>query len=677
MDASEQVHTFEEFIQQRYYDEVLEQSRTGKNVLHIDFFELTKFSPELADTLLDQPEDVIKAAELAIQSFDLHGEEGKKKFRVRFANFSDSQLTMVRNVRSEHINKFVFTEGVVRQKSDVRPQVTSARFECPSCGNVIAVLQLDTKFKEPSRCGCGRKGMFRLLSKELIDAQRIVLEEAPEDLDGGEQPKRINIFLKEDLVSPLWDKKTNPGTKIVVNGIVKEVPIILRTGGQSITFDLLIDANYVEPVEESFGELEITDEEKERIAELSKDPKLIERMVQSIAPSIYGHEKIKEAILLQLIGGVRKTRDDGIVTRGDMHVLLIGDPGSGKSQLLKRAVAIAPKARYVSGKGASGAGLTAAVVKDEFLKGWALEAGALVLANKGFCMIDELDKMSKDDTSAMHEALEQQTITISKANIQATLRAETSVLAAANPKFGRFDPYDIIAKQINLPPTLINRFDLIFPIKDIPDQGTDERLAGFILELHQNTESKPGEISTDLLRKYIAYARTKIFPKLTDGAIDEIKTYYVSMRNAESSEESIVKSVPITARQLEALVRLTEANARMRLSEQASKRDAKRAIDILDFCLRNIGLDQKTGKIDIDRIATSIPSSERGQIIIVKEIITLLEKKIKEKTIPVDLIMQEAEMKGIERAKTEEIIERLKRQGDIFEPSRGGVQRMY
>ncbi len=254
------------------------------------------------------------------------------------------------------------------------------------------------------------------------------------------------------------------------------------------------------------------------------------------------------------MGGIRKRRDDGIITRGDIHILLVGDPGAAKSQMLKRMQFIAPKARYVTGKGASGAGLSAAVVKDEFLQGWSLEAGALVLANRGVCCIDELDKMTKEDGWAMHEALEQQSITISKANIQATLRCETTVLAAANPKFGRFDPYETIANQINLAPTLINRFDLIFPIKDVPEPVKDENMAKFILELHKNNTEKP-EIETKLLRKYFAYGRQNIFPKLSDEAIEQLRDYYLKMRAQTSGE--IMKSIPISARQLEGLVRLS------------------------------------------------------------------------------------------------------------------------
>jgi predicted ATP-dependent protease len=320
----------------------------------------------------------------------------------------------------------------------------------------------------------------------------------------------------------------------------------------------------------------------------------------------------------------------------------------------------------------SGAGLSAAVVKDEFLQGWSLEAGALVLANRGLCCIDELDKMSKEDGWAMHEALEQQSITISKANIQASLRCETTVLAAANPKFGRFDPYDTIANQINLAPTLINRFDLIFPIKDVTEQTKDEKMAHFILELHKNNVEKP-EIETRLLRKYLAYSRQNIFPKLTDAAIEELRDYYLKMRATAGGEG--IKSIPISARQLEGLVRLSEASARLRLSDKVTKKDAKKAVELLDYCLRQVALDEETGTFDIDRIATDMPASSRNKLIIIKEIIQELETKLG-KTIPAEDIIRAAGEKDITESEAEEILQKLKRAGDIFEPRRGFISRI-
>ncbi len=672
MEVEDQIKVFREFIEQNYYPQLLEAVRKGNTFLILDFSELVKFNPELSDEILESPIELLKAAELAVKEFDLPKKVAK--FNVRLRNLPESQKVKISEVRSRHLGKLIWMQGVVRQKTDVRPHVTSSKFECPSCGNILNVFQLDKKYKEPSRCSCGRKGKFKEISKELVDGQGLVLEESPDDLDGS-QPKRINVFLKDDLVSPIPEKKSSPGSRILLCGSIVEVPVVLRTGGQATKYDLIVEANNVEPVEDNFSDLQVSEVELEKIREIARSPNVLSTLANSVAPSIYGHEKVKEALVLQLAGGCRKVRPDGVVTRGDMHTLLIGDPGSGKSQLLQRISKIAPKARFASGKGATGAGLTASVVKDEFLGGWSLEAGTLVLANQGFAIIDEMDKMGKDDRSALHEALEQQTVSIAKANIQATLRCETTVLAAANPKFGRFDPYDLIANQIDLPPTLINRFDLIFPIKDLPNREKDEMAATFILNLHKNPQSAVSDIPTELLKKYFAYIRQKIIPKMSDAAIEELKEYYINMRNSGAGGEG-VRSIPITARQLEGLVRLSEAAAKIRLSKTVTKKDAQKAIELIDYCLNQIAKDNETGKIDIDRLGGRITATQRSGISVVKDIVHALEEQQNEKIIPIESIISAAAEKNIPPEQVEDILEKLRRSGDIFEPKRGFVQKL-
>ena len=672
MEISEQIKRFKEFFERDSKREMLESIAKGNRFFIVNFSELSKFDARIAEELLENPEDLIKAAESAAESLEFPYD--MKKIRVRFSNLPDTQKIMVSDIRTVHIGKFLNVAGIVRQKSDVRPQVTTSRFECPNCGNVIAVLQLESSFREPDKCGCGRKGKFKLISKELVDAQAMVLEESPDELEGGEQPKRLNVFLKEDLVSPITDKRTNPGSRVVVAGILKEIPVFIK-GTKSTRYDLMLEANYTEAVQEDFYQIEISKDEKEDIIELSKDPAIYEKLISSMVPSIYGYEKIKEALLLQLLGGVHKKRTDGSTSRGDIHMLLVGDPGSGKSAMLKRVSSIAPKGRYVAGKGSTGAGLTAAVVKDEFLGGWSLEAGALVLSNNGVVAIDEMDKMGEEDRAAMHEALEQQSVSIAKANIQATLSAKTTVLAAANPKFGRFDPHGIIAEQIDMPPTLINRFDLIFPIKDLPDTLNDEKLARHILRLHQNADISESEVPTQLLKKYIAYARQTSFPVIIESAFNEIKDFYVQMRNREVVDEKASRSIPISARQLEALVRLAEAHAKVRLSKEVTRKDARKAIELLTYCLLQVGLDRETGLIDIDRISTGISASHRTRINAVKDIIQDLEAQTG-KTIPLKEIQRIAQERGLTSSEVEEIIEKLKRSGDIYEPRFGHLARV-
>jgi replicative DNA helicase Mcm len=331
---------------------------------------------------------------------------------------------------------------------------------------------------------------------------------------------------------------------------------------------------------------------------------------------------------------------------------------------------ISPKGRYVVGKSASGAGLTATVVRDEYLKGWSLEAGAMVLANKGLVCIDELEKMDPQDRSAMHEAMEQQTVTISKANVQASLKAQTSVLAAANPKFGRFDPFMPIPQQIDLPPTLINRFDIIFTLRDLPDRNKDEKIASHVLKEHQK-DTKEVLIDSTLLRKYVAYAKQKVNPILSTDAVEELKKFYVDLRNKPVMSESAMRPIPISARQLQALIRMAEASAKLRLSEEVTREDAKQSIELMKYYLMQVGYDYESKTFDIDKISGKFSSSQRTKIFTVKEVITALESKMG-KMIPYEELEKELEGK-MGKDELEEVINRLIKDNEIYRPKKGYI----
>lgn len=671
MEQEEFVNQIIKFLEQSYKKEILRLNLTGQNFIKVDFEKISSFSTELSSHILDNPNDFFESSKMAFKAITSTDDLKYTDFRIRLYNLPSSRNVLVRDIRSSHIGRLITVEGTIRQKTDVRPKVTKMRFTCPACGKKILILQDDTKISKPGSCPfCGRTGSFPESEKELVDYQGMILEEMTTQLDGGEQPKRIKCSLYEDLVSPITDKKTNPGSNVRVVGVLKEVQQRAPDGGTSTVYDLVVELNNIEPVQEDFSSIKLSKEDIEKIKEFENDPNLTKRLVDSFAPGIFGYEEIKEALLCSMVGGVQKERSDGVRSRGDIHLLLIGDPGAGKSQLLKRSTVVAPKAKFVSGKGTSGAGLTAAVVKDEFLKGWALEAGALVLANKGVCMIDELDKMSTNDTSAMHEALEQQTISVSKANIQATLKSETTVIAAANPKYGRFDPSMNIAKQINLPPALISRFDLIFALKDLPNAEKDGRLAEFVLRMHRTNDVSTPEIETDLLRKFLVYARQHVKPKLTNKAIKQLKDYYMKMRS--SSDEN---SIPITTRQLEALVRISEGFAKLRLGKEVTVNDAKKAVSLLHYCLSQIGVDPETGKIDIDKITSGITSSQRNRISVVREIINTLSKDVGN-VIPVEKLKDEAEKAGIDEVTFENVLKGLMRNGEIYEPKKNHISKI-
>ncbi len=649
--------------------EIGQSIRSGESVVGISFLQIAESSPVLSEAVIEFPEETLAMVlETALEESGL-----VKSPRIRFLDLPKTSNLKIRDIRAKHLDQLLWIEGIVRQASDVRPQVVNAKFECPSCGAILSVLQIDKKFREPSRCSCGWKIGFKILSKEMVDAQRLVIEESPDSLDGGEQPRRINVFLKEDLVDPKMEERTTPGSKVKIFGVLKEVPVPLQTGAISTRFDIAIEANNIFPLEESYEDLNISEEESKQIMELATDSHAFKRLSDSISPSIYGFEKIKEAILLQMFGGVKKTKSDGGSTRGDIHVLLVGDPGVAKSVMLKFASTIAPKGRYVSGKAATAAGLTAAVVKDEFLRGWSLEAGAMVLSNKGMVAIDEIEKMDEQDRSSMHEAMEQQSVTISKANIHATLRAETTVLAAGNPKLGRFDPYTPIPQQIAISPALLSRFDIIFVIRDLPNKTQDEAIASHVLQEHKQ-EVVRDVVEPKLLRKYIAYAKQKVKPKLSEEAIEEIKNFYVRLRNQSVNSDSNIKPIPITARQLEGIIRLSEACAKVRLSEKVTAVDAKKAIDLLKVSLMQVGYDEETKTFDIDKITTGMTSSKRGKIVLVRDAISQLESRLG-KLIPLEELEKEVAGKVTE-AELEEAITNLSKSGDIFRPKKGFIQKI-
>ncbi|MDS0220304.1 helix-turn-helix domain-containing protein [Haloarcula sp. S1AR25-5A] len=1161
---TELIDRFEEFYRNYYRNEIGELAQKYPNdqkSLYIDWDDLYRFDPDLADDYRTKPEQIQEYAEEALRLYDLPVDVSLGQAHVRVRNLPESED--IRDLRHEHHGNLVAIRGIIRKATDVRPKVIEAAFECQRCGTLTRIPQTAGDFQEPHDCqGCERQGPFRLNTdqSQFIDAQKLRVQESPEGLRGGETPQSIDINIEDDITGHV-----TAGDHVRVTGVLK----LDQRGNdneKSPMFDIYMEGVSVEIEDEQFEDMEITDADKKEIVELSNEADIYDKMVGAIAPSIYGYEKEKLAMMLQLFSGVTKELPDGSRIRGDLHMLLIGDPGTGKcvrgdtrvtladgrerpirevvesnlddpkpvddgvwdtvdfdvpslqpdgtiatqnatkvwkrdapetlyrirtttgreldvtpshplfvqsdgrfqarkaetlesgthiavprklstdacdeldvtfrqsqahnridlelpgqwtpelarligyivaegyveqrpdntgyvsitnndrevlddaksvletlnlnvtereshegktarelscsagefvsflasldetllassaerrvppdimrasdevvigfvrgyiegeghvstsqreitvasmskplledvrtllvtqgitaqlqprnngsyrlrisgnsvhdyaekigfvterkteacqlfegtrgntnldtvpnlgpelrrirealgltqsecglprstyqhyergrrnpsrdslesvldtfqtrlaemdsdtplsdtavsdgggtgslrrdldaltalvegdiawdriesiepvehdekwvydleiegthnyltngvvshnSQMLSYIENIAPRSVYTSGKGSSSAGLTAAAVRDDFGDGqqWTLEAGALVLADQGIAAIDELDKMSPEDRSAMHEALEQQRISVSKAGINATLKSRCSLLGAANPKYGRFDQYEPIGEQIDLEPALISRFDLIFTVTDKPDEEKDRNLAEHIIqtnyagELHTHrtenptsnfseeevgtvTEEVAPTIEPDLLRKYVAYAKRNCFPTMTEEAKSRIEDFYVDLRMKGQDEDA---PVPVTARKLEALVRLAEASARIRLSDTVDEADADRAVDIAHYCLKEIGVDPETGEFDADVVETGQSKTQRDRIQNIKGIIADIEDEYDEGA-PADVVIERAEEVGIDESKAEHEIDKLKQKGEVYEP---------
>lgn len=665
--------TFELFLSTYYNEEVadLVNNYPCTRSLYINFSDIDKFNVEIAQRLLKEPDIVLHAFRAALKN-----RCGKDDLNVRIIN--NLYKVKIGDIRHDHIGKMVTFDGLVLKSTEVRPRFIVAAFQCPFCAHVMYLDQTSPKrLIEPRVCeGCGKKVAKFIIQPELstfTDSQKIRLQESLEELRGGDVPATKDVELEGDLTGSIA-----PGDRIIVNGILRsEIKVV--SGTKSPIFEVYIEANAIDVLEKVFDEIKITDDDEREIKALSELPTLYEELVSTIAPRIFGLQEIKEALMLQLFSGVPKTMSDGTTIRGDIHVLLVGDPGLAKSQLLTSAANMAPRGLFTSGSSSSAAGLTAAAVKDEFSEGaWSLEAGALVLSDRGFCACDELDKMSKHDRDALHEAIEQQRVSVAKAGIVASLHSRCAFLAAANPSLGRFDPYEPIAKQVNMPPTLLSRFDLIFMMLDKSDDEKDTKLAQHVLETHKRGEAiqKSGEKGTEigtltplLLRKYIAYSR-KVIPQISDEAMAKFKDFYVQLRR-ESRKEGA--AIPITVRQLESLVRLGEASARTRLSDVVTEADADRVLALFMYCMKSVYTDPESGNLDVDWVVTGTSKTKRDRASTIRNIMQVLEKAFGP-DIPALEIIKRAQEDGIDSEKAENVLELLKRDGIIFSPSSGIVR---
>lgn len=998
--------------------------------LHVAYSDLDRFDPDMANYLLQHPNKVLWNGEQVMKKLLPPSREGAE-IHLRINELPRDSRVEIRKLRSKHLGKFISVEGLVRKATEVRPKITAALFQCMRCHAIIKEQQEGMFFKEPLECykeqdGCGRSPgttKFKLLTEDsrYVDTQKLEIQESPEGLRGGAQPERLVGYLEDDIAG-----KISPGDRVILNGVLRSVQ--KGAVAKSTLFDITLDIVSTEFQQHEYEEITIGEEDEQQILAESKRPDIFSKIIASISPSIYGYDVEKEALALQLFGGVPKEMDDGTRIRGDIHVLLVGDPGVAKcvtgdtevmmadgskrkirslvdkalkengaeeiddgycadtdlsvltfssrgavesgravrawkrraperlirvrtkggrcvvvtpthpffvqnaawitprsvsrisvgtciavalgpgrcgpdeeaglgrglgwdqieskeelpsrskwvydleiegthnfvtntiishnSQLLRYMAELAPRGIYASGKGSSAAGLcvapettievdgvgveigeyvesrlsaprevrkgvwrqeangqtvasvsssgrveprnlrtiwrietppflveleasngqtikltpetrvmamatgsaswtraadvsqgdrllvagagsgavgegaepswaevvrkvlvtenlpshvydltvddshafvangflvhnTAAAVKDDFGEGrWTLEAGALVLADKGVAAVDELDKMDDHDRSAMHEAMESQTVTVAKAGITAMLQCRCSILGAANPKYGRFEEHGLIADQINLPPALLSRFDLIFAMTDKPDEDLDARITDHILKAHRRGQIRrhPDPTSLkglsvdkiieesgvmapafarDFLRKYVAYSK-RFTPVLTDEAIKIIHDYYLKIRKQGEAEGS---SVPITARQLEAFVRLSEASARARISELVTSEDANRAVRIVEYYLSKIAREAGRAGFDIDIITTGTSKSQREQITVLRRLISELADP--RKGVAIEVLVQSAGEEGILEDRVRMLMRRLSTSGEVYSPSPG------
>ena len=709
-DASARWRTFLEEAKESEVMTLLSR-QTNFPYLSIPFHEIQTFDPEFAEDVLEHPKQILSAGSKTLMEICRErGEEIDALLRV--GELPGDTRMPLREIGSSDIDKLRSVDVIVTKISEIKPRIHRAVFKCESCGHDIEIDQENEReLKEPLNCpqalgGCGStKAETRfdlvLLSSRMVNNQWIEIQEQPEYVPSGAQPRRGMVLIQGDQVN-----KHLPGERITAN-VIPVVRSEVRNRKKTPMFDVIYHLISSEHESTPFTEISIEEEDSERILEISKREDLMSLIQRSIAPSIFatgilGH--VKRSLALQLFGGVSRKLNDKTRSRGDIHILLMGDPGVAKSQLLSFISALSPRGRFATGGGVSGAGLTAAAVRDAFGDGrFALEAGVLPLSDRGLAAIDEFDKISPDDKRMMHPAMEQQKVHVAKGGITATLHSRCSILAAANPKEGRFTKRGINTsvirsfKETGLPPPLASRFDIIWMIRDEVRIHDDERIARHILDnrtsgkseaqLENTIELGPSELdeesfiitsenrnehlSQDFLRKYIAFAKRTVHPQLDEDAKNAILKYYTEERQSFGREDQSPSQfesdndndtvIPITARALEALIRLTEAHARMHLQETATVDNANVALAVFKHWREESGIE------DESELHSGVSVKERSNN---STIMNIVRKLCQEKgQAELTEIYNIAINRKISEAEVDKVVQKMNQTGELYESS--------